>query len=138
MVMLKRAGVSITDITQVYTAIVRSVLEYAFEVWHPGLTQELSNTIEHIQKRVLRIVLPGNSYEEALEITGLKTLYARREDKCRKFFMNMTDPTHKLNHLLPKPRSTDRLRSTLKYELPKVGTVRLKNSPVNYGLFNFQ
>ena len=48
--MLKRAGVSSTDIHQVYISIIRPLPEYACEVWHPGLTGQLSQQIEHIQK----------------------------------------------------------------------------------------
>ena len=54
--MLKRAGVSSTDIHQVYISIIRPLLEYACEVWHPGLTGQLSQQIEHIQKRAFRII----------------------------------------------------------------------------------
>ncbi len=35
---LKRAGYSSPDIVDICAAITRSVLEYACEVWHPGLT----------------------------------------------------------------------------------------------------
>ena len=35
-----RAGVPASDIVCVYTSIIRSVLEYACPVWHPGLTKQ--------------------------------------------------------------------------------------------------
>ena len=35
---------------------IRSVLEYACLVWHPGLTSKLSEDTEHVQKRCLRII----------------------------------------------------------------------------------
>jgi len=50
---LFRAGVPASDIVCVYTSIIRSVLEYACPVWHPGLTKKLSKDIECVQKRCL-------------------------------------------------------------------------------------
>ncbi len=52
------AQIILNDITEVYTAIVRSFLEYACVLWHPGLTKAQSEYIEHIQKRSLDISFP--------------------------------------------------------------------------------
>ena len=56
---LVRAGVSTCDVVCVYTSIIRSVLEYACPVWHPGLTKKLSKDIERVQKRCLKTVVPS-------------------------------------------------------------------------------
>ena len=37
---LVRAGLLTSDILCVYCSIIRSVLEYACPVWHPGLTKK--------------------------------------------------------------------------------------------------
>ena len=138
LILLKRAGKHASDIVQVYISKIRSVLEYACEVWHPGLTQEQSDMLEHIQKRALHVAYPDKDYVEALAVSELYTLKERREVQCKKFFQNMTDDSHKLNHLLPKKRNVPTLRTTRMYETPRTRTDRLKNSPVNYGLFKFQ
>ena len=140
LILLKRAGKQASDIVQVYVSKIRSVLEYACEVWHPGLTQEQSNMIEHVQKRALNVAFPDMGYEEAMAECGLCSLKQRRELQCKNFFQNMTEDSHKLNHLLPPKRKAQiqNLRSARKYETPRIRTDRLKNSPVNYGLFNFQ
>ena len=36
---LVKTGVPVCDILRVYCTIVRSILEYACPVWHPGLTK---------------------------------------------------------------------------------------------------
>jgi len=54
---LFRAGVPTSDIVCVYTSIIRSVLEYACPVWHPGLTKNLSKDIECAQKTLLKTVV---------------------------------------------------------------------------------
>ena len=137
--MLKRVGISLTDIFHVYTSIIRPILEYACEVWHPGLSKELSQSLEHVQKRALKIMLPDASYSKALEHFSCETLHQRREYLCKKLFKNMCNPSHRLNYLLPPIRNNVKgLRNCTEYALPKTRTLRFKNSPINYCLFNFQ
>ena len=61
---LARAGISEADIVHVYCSIIRSVLEYACPVWHPGLTKAQSKEIERVQKRCLRVIYPSLTYSE--------------------------------------------------------------------------
>ncbi len=65
--LLKRACKSPSDIIDVYVSIKRSVLEYACEVWHPGLTREQSNTLEQLQVRALNVAYPELNYRKALK-----------------------------------------------------------------------
>ena len=132
--LLKRAGRPPNDIVSVYKAIIRSVLEYASEVWHPALTVEQSNQLEHIQKRSLYIAHPDLDYDDALCEYNLDTLKQRRINKCKCFFIEICKPSHKLNYLLPDKNESRKLM----YRLPKVRTERFKKSPINYCLFNFQ
>jgi hypothetical protein len=136
--LLRRANIIPLDIVQVYCSTIRSLLEYACEVWHPGLSKQQCNKIEMIQKRALKVVFPELSYSEALLKTNIPTLSDRRRERCETFFNNMSNPTHKLHNLLPKRTNLPHLRSNRKYMLPRVRTNRLKNSPIFYGVFNFQ
>ena len=63
---------------QIYVSLVPSVLEYACQVWHTGLTAQQSDQLEALQRRALRIAYPENSYRESLLLTGLDTLHHRR------------------------------------------------------------
>lgn len=136
---LKRSGVDPNDLVKIYCATIRSVLEYACELWHPGLTKCQSSKLESIQKRVLRIIFSFESYEAAMCAANIQSLRARREEACRTFFINVTKPDHKLHHLLPEPRSSSHeLRTTSRYPLPHLRTDRARHSVINYGLFNFQ
>ena len=81
---LKKCGLSTLDLIQVYCSIIRSILEYGAPVWS-GLPQFLSDLIESVQRRVLRIIYPGLSYEQALVESKLPTLKSRREELCIKF-----------------------------------------------------
>ena len=52
---LKKTGLPVQDIFQVYCSLVRSVLEYAAPVW-AGLPSYLSDLVESVQKEALRII----------------------------------------------------------------------------------
>ena len=44
----------------------------------------LADDLERVQKRTLRIILPGQSYKEALNQLGCSRLDVRREELCLK------------------------------------------------------
>ena len=87
-----------------------SVLEYACEAFHSSLPAYLSDQIERVQKRVLRILFPAVSYSNALEEAGLKTLFNRRGDICSTLFNQIveSDGQHKLADLLPMRNDNER------------------------------
>ncbi len=133
--MLKRSGVNVLDIVTVYCSIIRTILEYASPVWHPGLTKAESTNIENVQVRCLKIMFPTLSYSEALFITGLKTLSARRVDASRLIFNAMKNPDNVLNGLLTvyakcSMNGTIRegIRNFYPYELPRSRTARMSKS----------
>ena len=137
--LLRRCGVSPKDLVLIYISTIRPVLEYAAAVWHPGLSKSLTNQIESIQKRVLRIVFPSLTYELALERSELPTLEQRRTNITRRLFKQIQEPSHKLHQLLPLPQPASyNLRNKLKFPLPKCKTSRFRNSFLPYCLFNFQ
>jgi hypothetical protein len=136
--LLKRANISPADIISVYNSIIRSVLEYACEIWHPSLTQAQARQLEHIQKRAIKIANSNIDYADALCLYNIDTLYKRREDRCKNFFNDMCKSGHRLNSLLPPINKVNHLRSRKRFQLPRVKTERLKKSPVYYGVFRFQ
>ena len=103
LVQLKRAKVAIQDILQFYTVCIRPILEYASTVFHYSLPKYLSDEIERVQKRVLRIVYRNLHYEDALMEAGMESLYARRQTACNKLFNQiLNNPNHKLHYYLFK------------------------------------
>ena len=87
---LKKSGLTITQLVQVYCSIVRSVLEYACPVW-AALSKYLEDAIESVQKRALRIVLPNCHYDDALIQSGLHKFYQAR--------LPVVSGTHAINSL---------------------------------------
>ena len=63
---LKRAGVPPDHLITIYCALVRSVLEYACQVWSSSVQSHLKQQLERVQKRALRIIFTGSDYETAL------------------------------------------------------------------------
>ena len=87
-----------------HCSVIRSVLEYACPVWHPGWTSKLSKDIERVQKRCLRIIFPQLSYSEALDKSGLNRLDTRRKEITKQIFRQIKTPTHPLHFLIPPPK----------------------------------
>ena len=99
---LKQSGLDESDLICFYVACIRSVLEYACQVFHYCLPQYLSDKLERIQKRSMNIIFPGLTYEHALELSTTHTLLSLRENLCRKLFNDIVkDENHKLHSLLP-------------------------------------
>ena len=90
------------DLKTFYISAIGSILEYGTKIWHGSLTEEQSKDIERIQRRGMKIICPGKTYEQALIVVcGMETLENRREKMCIKLINNMKDLVHKLNELLP-------------------------------------
>ena len=58
--LLRRAGVQSGHIVRIYTSLIRSLLEYARPVWHTSLPDTLSEKLEWVQMRALKIVYPDS------------------------------------------------------------------------------
>ena len=80
---LKKAGLSQSELVNIYCSFIRSSIEYASPAWS-SLTVYLSGVIESIQKWALRIIYPDTSFGGALICTGLETLSTRRDNLCIK------------------------------------------------------
>ena len=133
--LLKRARVPMDDLLRVYCSLIRPTVEYACQVWHGGLNKGQSDSIESIQERALDIIMPDAEYDLALQISELPKLSDRRRDLCKKLFLEIQQPDHKLHHLLPEVKTNVcGLRSNHKYPKPKCNTDRAKDCFVNWCL----
>ena len=84
---LKYVGVSRKDLLEIYCLFIRSRAEYCSVAFHSSLTQEQEKKIENIQKTCLKIILQDQyvGYETACQLTGLATLFQRRESRSLTF-----------------------------------------------------
>ena len=81
---LKKAGVQPSDLVGIYHALIRSVLEYAAPVWS-GLPVYLSEVLEAVQRRAMRIIYPYADYNTALCSAELGSIADRRNAIFAKF-----------------------------------------------------
>ena len=127
---LKRAGISIKDLNVFYCSVIRSVLEYCCQLFHRSLPSYLSDDLERIQRRAMRIVFPYLSYNEALKEANIPTLFDRREMLSIDLFKDMVDnKNHKLAELLPPRNVCNRnLRNERIFTVPICRTNRFKDS----------
>ena len=86
--LLKRANADKKTLITVYRTCIRPILEYCNQIWHFNIPEYLSNDIERIQRRALKIIHPSLSYNEALVVCNMSSLHLRREQLCRTFFKN--------------------------------------------------
>ena len=134
---LKRAKLSNSDLIQVYQSLVRSVVEYACPVWHPGLTVDQAKLLETIQSRALKIIFPEDRYDDALQKSHLQTLENRREELCQSFLKKISNPSDKLNYLLQVRNQRNlRTKSHSQYFIPKFKTERFRKTFLPYVLSN--
>ena len=120
---------------QAYISIIRFVLEYACPVWHSGLSKTQSNEIERVQKRCLRIIYSKLTYTDALFISGLDTLHARRENITRDLFREIKDENHILHSLLSKREITSMaVRNSYPYKIPITKVSRYERAFIPYGI----
>ena len=98
----------------------RAPVSYACQAFHCNLPLYLSEEIERIQRRALRVIFPDCSYSEGLVKAGLTTLYDRRSTLCKELFSDIdTQGNHKLSHLLPvRSQQNYNLRSTRAFAAP--------------------
>ena len=82
-----KVDLDIHQMFDVYSKEVRSILEMAVPVWHPGLTRQQSTDIENVQKMAMKIILQDKyvSYPLACSTLATKTLEERRLQLCAKF-----------------------------------------------------
>ena len=96
---LRRADLNQSDLVNVNCSLVGTCLEYASPSW-ASLSATLSEDIESLQRRALRIIYPELSYMDALVVSGLDTLANRRHECCMKFISKVRECKSDNNPLL--------------------------------------
>ena len=137
---LLRGGVPAEDLLTIYFALIRSVLEYCCVVWHHSIPLYLANEVERVQRRALKIILPGYSYKEALIQLGCSRLDERREQLCLGTLekIQMEGPLSKYVPLTRASPNEYQLRNSNTLTLIKCRTERYRLSffPSTVALYN--
>ena len=125
----------IKDMVTVYFSFIRSILEQSCVLWHSTLTEEDRMSLERVQKNALRNILKEKyvTYENALEVLNIETLYKRREKLMKTFGrkclqLDQTKELFPINKNIPNMKT----RNHEKFHILHANTERLKNSTVPY------
>ena len=133
---LKKFGFSSKELSTVYKGYVRPILEYADVVWHSGITKKQSKEIEHVKKRVCRIIQGNNytSYSESLVACELDSLADRRREHCVNFAQDLVHNI-RTESIMPPTRQMSHgrtLRNSHHFSSLPARTSRFYNSPVPF------
>ena len=123
------------DLINIYMLYIRSILEQSCQVWHSSLTLEIFQDLECVQKNALKIILQDGylTYSNALESTGLATLFERRSKLCLKFAKTCIK-SKEMKKMFPLNQTEYEINTRFreKYTVAKARTDRLKNSSIPY------
>ena len=128
---LSRGGVPPADLITVYSALIRSILECCCEVWNHVIPYYLSEELEKVQKRAMRIIFPGHSYDEALQLANCTRLSDRRNKICIKTLQKIVKSGGPLAEHVTESRACaqqHKIRNLNHLSLYKCRTERFKNS----------
>ena len=130
---LVQFAVPLEELVEIYTLYIRSVAEQSAVVWHSSITKGEQRDIERIQKVALRVMLGErySSYTEALKVTGLETLAARRTKLCLNFARKCVK-NEQTSWMFPTNQSTVNTRHHEKFHVTKAKTDRLAKSSIPY------
>ena len=128
---LKGLGAQTDELVDIFIKQCRSILELAVPAWHGAITMTERQDIERVQKMGLHIILGDKyvNYRNALKITDLQTLEARRDKLCLKFGKKAEKNVKHKNWFKHKPKTYTR-QDDAKYWTAIARTNRLKKSPI--------
>ena len=144
---LKHFGLEKEELITAWKSILRPITEYAVPLWHSGLSENDSDRIEMLQKRVLSVILGLDyinfkkyykvndflvSYEDALELIGLTTLKHRREVLTSKFALDTARSQLHNDLFVKNDNQYMATRNRLLLIEPSCQTDRYYNSAVPY------
>ena len=111
-----------------YTLCIRSVIDYAIPVFYHALPQYLKNDLKRSKKRAMAIIMPAESYSNALNILGIPSLKDHHEHLCEKLFQPVgCDTNNRIHNLLPDTNQCSyNLRQERTFTIPMNHTNRVK------------
>ena len=123
--------VPIPELVNIYCLYIRSVAEQSSVVWSSSITSGEEYDLERIQKVALRIILGEKyvDYKNALNITNLQTLQARREMLSQRFAVKCTKNI-RTKDMFPLAVNNVNTRNSERYQVTKARTNRLYVSAI--------
>jgi len=135
---LKSLGDEQFDLVEIYTKLIRSILELAVPAWQGAITQQEKINIERVQKSAAHIILGEDysSYRVALKLLNLDSLESRRNKLCLNFVIKAEKhPKFKSWFTLTNPKLNtrkDKFKNKDRYLNVNAKHSRLAKSPLGF------
>ena len=125
--------IPVEDLVQLYILYIRSIVEQSAVVWHSSITKGEQRDLERVQKVALKIILKDSyeTYVNALRLTGLETLTARRTKLCLNFARKCLK-NEKTVKMFPLNELNVNTRNPETYFVTPARTDRLAKSAIPY------
>ena len=129
---LKKAGVGVIHLVEIYTAFIRTSIEHCSNIYGGYLTREQETNIERIQANILKSIYGQKiSYRKCLALAQIPTLKKRRELNYLKWVRRVASNPYFRERWLPYNEEIDyKLRRTNKYKTVIPRCERMKKSPI--------
>ena len=129
---LKHASIPEKSLVQVYCSLVRPILEYPACVFHTSLTEEMSESLERLQRIALKSIFGlKTSYEDCLQEAGIPRLKDRRQELLIDFAKKAAaSPLYGPTWFPVKEKSSYNLRKEDKYIQEFASRDRLQKAPI--------
>ena len=130
---LNKFSVPVQELINIYCLYIRSVAEQSSVVWSSSLTQGQVYELERVQKVALHVILGDEyqSYENALELTELDNLAARRSVLSLNFAKQNCIKNERATDMFPlKPDHNVNTRKKEMYKVTKCRTSRFAKSAI--------
>ena len=103
-------------------------METSSPVWHSSLNENQKDSLERVQRSAFKIILKNKyiSYENALEMLNMDTLYDRRETKCMKFAKGCLND-NEMKKMFPLNRNRSKYE---KFKVNRARTTRYQKSTI--------
>ena len=127
---LGHRGFSKEDLVKVYRSIILPVHDYCSCVYNSSLTLTQASALERLQAQALKSIYGyEHSYQSLLQVTGLKRLQDRRDDRCDAFAKKAL-LNDRFRAWFPLNYIARPTRNPLTYTEDYARTKRLFNSPL--------
>ena len=130
--LLKRIGMSRSDLLFTYKTTLRPVAEFAAPSFHPILTREQTKSIERLQARSMKVIYGELvSYGTVLREGNIESLEDRRAQALKKFAIKASKSSRFGQTWFPRNHEIEtNLRRRETYKIPIFKTERAAKSPI--------
>ena len=129
---LKKVGLPTNDLLKIYFSLVRPVIEYAASAYHSLLTNEQSEEIERLQKRILKVIYGWTYAYDTILTQKIPSLKEQRQELVTSFAQKSSKNPRFSSWFKKRVETPYNTRRRLEYEPTPLVTERDRKNPLTY------